>query len=95
MDKPLKMLSPSEMMDLILQSVEESNLFRSEWDKEFVRIVLEIALVKGDFIHFVNYYSNKVDVSNFESFFKSYIVNKHGEDFFYVLRDKYFGVGNE
>ena len=40
----LKMLPPSEMMDLILQSIEESDLFRSDWDRGFVKVVLELFL---------------------------------------------------
>lgn len=78
----LKMLPPSEMMDLILQSIEESDLFRSDWDRGFVKVVLEIFLTKGDFEHFVEYYGGMVDRGEFEYYFKDTIIDIFDEEFY-------------
>ena len=76
MKPKLEMLSPNRMMELILQSVGKSDLFKSDWERNFVNIVLEMFMTKGDFEHFVNYYGDKLDLSDFETYFKDYIFDK-------------------
>lgn len=87
----LKMLPPSEIMELILQSIEESDLFRSDWDKGFVKVVLELFLTKGDFSHFVEYYDGMVDRSEFEHYFKDTIIDIFDEDFYYEVENNFYG----
>lgn len=97
MRKPLGMLPPPKMMDLILQSVEKSDVFRSEWDKNFVRIVLDMYLTKGDFPHFVEYYGEKVDRNDFESYFKDTILSMFDfdDECYKEIEDEFFGDENE
>lgn len=87
----LEMLSPNRMMELILQSVGKSDLFKSDWERDFVNIVLEMFMTKGDFEHFVNYYGDKLDLSDFEIYFKDYIFDKFDEDIYYELENELFG----
>lgn len=87
----LEMLSPNRMMELILQSVGKSDLFKSDWERDFVNIVLEMFMTKGDFEHFVNYYGDKLDLSDFETYFKDYIFDKFDEDIYYELENELFG----
>ena len=87
----LEMLSPNRMMELILQSVGKSDLFKSDWERNFVNIVLEMFMTKGDFEHFVNYYGDKFDLSDFEIYFKDYIFDKFDEDIYYELENELFG----
>jgi hypothetical protein len=89
--KPLKMLDPKKMVELILQSVEKSDLFRSDLDRDFVKIVLDMYLTKGDFPHFVEYYGNKVDRNDFETYFKSTVVKMFDENFYNEFVEEYYG----
>lgn len=91
MKPKLEMLSPNRMMELILQSVGKSDLFKSDWERNFVNIVLEMFMTKGDFEHFVNYYGDKLDLSDFEIYFKDYIFDKFDEDIYYELENELFG----
>lgn len=91
MGRPLEMLDPNDMMDLILQSVEQSDLFRTKWDREFVKIVLQMALEKGDFGHFVEYYGCRLDGVDFETYFKSSIVKLLDEDSYDEIYEEIFG----
>lgn len=91
MANPNKMIDPQKMMDLIIQSVGKSDLFRDELEKEFVKIVLEMALVKGDFVHFVEYYGCRVDRSDFEIYFKDWFVKNFGEDSYELFVSEYYG----
>lgn len=95
MDKPLKILFPKEMVELILKSIEDSDLFRSDWDKYFVKIVLEMYLTKGDFSHFIEYYGRKTDLSDFQTYFKETIINRYGEDIYFVMEDELYGDDDE
>lgn len=88
----LKMLPPSEMMDLILQSIEESDLFRSDLDRGFVKVVLELFLTKGDFEHFVDNYGGMVDRSEFEHYFKDTIIDIFCEEFYDEVAKNFYGV---
>lgn len=91
MAKPHKMLEPEKMMDLILQSVAKSDLFRDELEREFVKIVLEMALVKGDFPHFVEYYGCRVDRNDFELYFRNSIVKIFDQNFYDEFVNEYYG----
>ena len=48
-------------------------------------------MTKGDFEHFVNYYGDKLDLSDFETYFKDYIFDKFDEDIYYELENELFG----
>lgn len=89
--KPLKMLDPGKMVELILQSVEKSDLFRSDLDRDFVKIVLDMYLTKGDFPHFVEYYGSKVDRNDFETYFKRTVVKMFDENFYHEFVEEYYG----
>lgn len=91
MKPKLEMLSPNRMMELILQSVGKSDLFKSDWERDFVNIVLEMFMTKGDFEHFVNYYGDKLDLSDFETYFKDYIFDNFDENVYYELENELFG----
>lgn len=91
MDKPLEMLDPDDMVELILKSVDKSDLFRSNWDREFVKIILQMALEKGDFAHFVEYYGSKLDSMDFDWYFQPSIVKMFDENFYSEVYQEVFG----
>lgn len=74
------MMQPQRIMDLVLQSVENSDLFESDLEKEFVKNTLQMALEKGDFPHFVEYYGQRMDFTDYECYFKKMITKQFDED---------------
>ena len=85
------MMEPQKMVDLILQSVGDSDLFVSDWERDFVKIVLDMYLTKGDFPHFVEYYGSRVDRNDFETYFKSAVVKMFDENFYDEFVEEYYG----
>lgn len=88
-------LSPQIIENLIFKALDGSNIFESEWEKEFVKIILHMFMDKGDFAHFYKYYGDKLNLAEFEWYFKQPILKLFDEDLYYDIEDEIFGEEND
>ena len=81
-------ISTDEMERLVLQSVRESDLFRSEWERLFVSTVLQMYLDKGEFSHFMEIHPfDRIDL---EWYFRDSIIDRYGKEGYKYIIDNTF-----
>jgi len=79
--KPLKFPPIEELHQLILQSVEKSDVFENEKVRDFTVVVLDLFIHKCNGLKFfVDYY--EVDGVDMELYFKKPIMDRYDEEFY-------------
>jgi len=82
--KQLKFPSMEELHQLILLSVEKSDLFENEKVRDFAVVILDLFIHKCDGLQFfVDYY--EVDKVDMDLYFKSIVTDRYDEEFYKSL----------
>ena len=77
----LKFPPMEELHNLILQSVEKSDLFENEKLRDFTVVILDLFIHKCDGLKFfVDYY--EVDNTDMDLYFKKTIIDRYDEEFY-------------
>ena len=81
MSKPLKFPPMEELHQLILQSVEKSDLFENEKVRDFTVAMLNLFIHKCNGLQvFADYY--EIDNTDMDLYFKSVITNRYDEEIY-------------